>query len=88
MFAGQDKLKLVVPCNFSTRAHKDLVEEYAAYRILNLLTAASYRVRLLHALFSDPDDPELAQRGARYSFVIESTESLEARLDKEEAALA
>ena len=87
VFAGQDKLKLVVPCNFSTRAHKDLVEEYAAYRILNLLTDASYRVRMLHAQFSDPDDAELEQRGPRHAFLIESTDALEVRLDKEEAHL-
>lgn len=87
VFAGQDKLKLVVPCNFSTRAHKDLVEEYAAYRILNLLTDASYRVRLLHTLFLDPEEAELEQRGARYSFLIESTGSLESRLGSDEADL-
>ena len=87
VFAGQDKLKLVVPCNFSTRAHKDLVEEYAAYRIFNLLTEASYQVRLLNAQFIDPDDSEIEQRGKRHAFLIESTDALADRLDGEEAAL-
>lgn len=85
VFAGQDKLKMVVPCNFSTRANKDLVEEYAAYRIFNLLTEASYRVRLLHAQFRDPGDDGLEQAGKRYAFVIESTEAIAERLDGEEA---
>ena len=88
VFAGQDKLKLVVPCSMSTRSEKDLVEEYAAYRIFNLLSDASYRVRLLHAQFSDPDDKELEERGRRYAFLIESTEALAERLNGEEADLA
>ena len=85
VFATQDKLKLVVPCNWSGRAHKDLVEEYAAYRIFNLLSDASYRVRLLHALFIDPDDRSLEDKGPRYAFVLEATEALAERFDGEEA---
>jgi hypothetical protein len=53
LFEGQDKLKLVVPCYTSERAEKNLVEEYVVYRIFNLLTPASYRVRLLRMTFID-----------------------------------
>ena len=88
VFATQDKLKLVVPCNWATRAHKDLVEEYAAYRIFNLLSDASYRVRLLRGLFLDPDDKSLEEKGPRYAFLLEATEAMAERLDGEEAELA
>lgn len=82
LFAGQDKLKLVVPCHDSERAEKNLVEEYAAYRMFNLLTPASYRVRMLHMTFTDPergDDTRL------HSFVLESSEQLAARLGGRES---
>ena len=88
VFATQDKLKLVVPCNWSTRAHKDLVEEYAAYRIFNLLSDASYRVRLLHTLFIDPDDKDLEEKGPRYAFLLEATGTMAERFDGEEAEIA
>ena len=87
VFATQNKLKLVVPCNFSTRAHKDLVEEYAAYRIFNLLSDTSYRVRLLEALFVDPDDRELEREGPRFAFVLEHKDTLADRFDGEESEL-
>lgn len=47
-FAGQDELKLVTHCINSTAGEKNLLEEYLAYRIFNLLSDYSYRVRLLH----------------------------------------
>ena len=86
VFAGQNKLKLVVPCSLSTRAEKDLLEEYAAYRIFNILSDASYRVRLMHILFSDPDDGSPAGQ-RHYAFVIEPTKKLVERLHGVESEL-
>ncbi len=84
LFAGQDKLKLVVPCRTSERAEKDLVEEYAVYRIFNLLTPASYRVRLVRVTFEDT-----AGDGVRmHSFLLEPDEQLAARLGGETPDLA
>ena len=86
LFDGQDKLKLVVPCHTSERAEKDLVEEYAVYRMFNLLTPASYRARLLRMTFID------AARGGEetslHAFLLESERELAERLDGEEAQLA
>jgi len=79
-FAGQDKLKLVVPCHLSRRDEKNLLEEYAAYRIFNLLSAASYRVRLLHITYNDDDALAADQAGPWYAFVIETDEQLASRL--------
>ncbi len=80
-FAGQDVLKLVTHCVSSSTGEKNLLEEYVAYRIFNLLSDFSYRVRLLRMHYVDTDDR--IDRGARnrYAFVIESTDQLAARLD-------
>jgi len=48
LFHKQDKLKLVTHCRNSPRRYQQtVVSEYLAYRIFNLLTDTSYRVRLL-----------------------------------------
>ena len=78
-FAGQEKLKLVTHCRNSDRGDADVMEEYAAYRIFNLLTPVSLRVRPLHVTYTDTDG-ELDKRARqRYGFVIESVPELAAR---------
>ena len=48
VFEGQNRLKLVTPCNDSRAEYQRYVfDEYLAYKVLNLLTPASYRVRLV-----------------------------------------
>ena len=85
VFAGQDKLKLVVPCHTSASAEKNLIEEYAVYRLLNLLTPASYRVRLLRVTFTDT---VRNGEGARlHAFLLEPKELLAERLGGREADL-
>ena len=85
LFEGQNKLKLVVPCHTSDRAEKDLIEEYAVYRIFNLLTPASYRVRLLRITFRDAgrDDDDIRM----HAFLIEPAEQLAERLGGQESEL-
>ena len=86
LFEGQNKLKLVVPCHTSERAEKDLVEEYAVYRIFNLLTPASYRVRLLRMTFVDTggggDDERM------HVFLLEPSAKMAERLGGREAESA
>ena len=85
VFAEQDKLKLVVPCHTSERAEKNLIEEYAVYRLFNLLTPASYRVRLLRMTFTDTArDGESTHL---HAFLLEPEEQLAARLDGEASEL-
>ncbi len=71
LFEGQNKLKLVLPCENNKRAAKDVLEEYAAYRIFNLLSEWSYRVRLLRIRLVDS-----GRRGKTvlegYAFLLES----------------
>lgn len=81
LFAGQDKLKLVVPCHTSERAEKNLLEEYAIYRMFNLLTPAGYRVRLLRTTFEDTAADGEAE--TVHTFLLEPEAQLAARLGGE-----
>jgi len=83
-FAGQDKLKLVLPCRDSDGAEADILEEYAAYRIFNLLSAVSFRVRLARMRFVDTERPASGPMMERYSFLIEPDEELGARAGLQE----
>lgn len=82
LFSGQEKLKLVTHC----RSHKDfesnVLEEYAAYRLFNLLTDVSYRTRLVRIRYTDTADPGLEPL-VRFGFLIESDTALAARLGGE-----
>ncbi|MEJ2257310.1 MAG: hypothetical protein P8X98_09930 [Woeseiaceae bacterium] len=57
LFANSDKLKLVTHCrNGSKKYAQSVYKEYLAYRILNLLTDFSFRVRLLNVRYVDASD--------------------------------
>jgi len=86
LFADQDKLKLVVPCRASERSEKNLIEEYAVYRIFNLLTPASYRVRLMQMTFTDSGGAKGNER--LHTFALEPSGQLAARLDGRESELS
>ena len=83
VFAEQDKLKLVVPCHTSERAEKNLIEEYAVYRLFNLLTPASYRVRLLRLTFTDTSREDDSTR--LHAFLLEPGQRLAERLGGQES---
>ena len=86
LFAEQDKLKLVVPCHTSERAEKNLIEEFAIYRMFNLLTPASYRVRLVRMTFEDTTRDGESVR--IHTFLLEPDEQLAARLGGQESDLS
>lgn len=62
LFAGQDKLKLVTHCRNSPSFQQYLLLEVAAYRMYNLLTPHSFRVRLAEIDYRDPGGRELMTR--------------------------
>ena len=78
LFEGQDKLKMVSVCGLRQSYWEQYVlREYLAYRIFNLLTDLSYRVRLARVTYVDTsgrDDPL-----TRYAYVIEDEEAMAAR---------
>jgi len=80
LFHKQDKLKLVTHCINKREFYRQAVmREYLAYRVLNVVTDFSFRVRLLRMsyVFSDDEDKE----EVTYAFLIESKERLAKRLD-------
>ncbi len=80
VFAGQNKLKLVTHCNSNREYEQNVLEEYAAYRILNILTDASFRVRLLKVTYLDSDRVQ-RRPPTRWAFAIENVDALAARLN-------
>jgi hypothetical protein len=80
-FLGQAKLKLVTHCrNDKEHFENNLLDEYSAYRIFNLISDASYRVRLLRITYHDTDERHKDLDRPYYGFIIESDEELAARL--------
>lgn len=53
VFDGQSKLKLVAHCNENQTSDQLVLLEYLAYRLYNLMTPRSFRVRLAQATYVD-----------------------------------
>ncbi len=80
IFSGESKLKLVTHCRDSKAAQLDTLQEYAAYRIFNLISNFSYKVRLLHITYTDTDGRLNEDEFDRYGFLIESESGLADRI--------
>ena len=80
VFADQDNLKLVTYCRSKDVAETDTLQEFAAYRIFNLISDAGYRVRLLRITYRDTDERRKDEVLARYGFLIESQAELADRI--------
>lgn len=88
LFANADKLKLVTHCRNRSNAYAQaLYKEYLAYRIFNLLTDWSFRVRLLEVRYVEESDGE--EIASAPAFLIEDEDQLARRigmsLDKSKA---
>jgi hypothetical protein len=78
VFEGQDRLKLVTPCNDGRDDYQRYIfNEYLAYRAFNVISDVSNRVRLLEITYEDING-EYDTR-TKYAFVIESDEAMAAR---------
>ena len=78
LFEGQDKLKLVTPCNDGRNDYQNYVfDEYLAYRVLNILTPASFRVRLVEITYEDIEGDYDTR--TKYGFLIEDEDAMAAR---------
>ena len=78
IFYGQDKVKLVTHCRDRDDYEQNVLEEYLAYRIYNLLTDISFRVRPARITYVDSrgeDDPV-----TRMAFLIEDEDAMADRL--------
>jgi hypothetical protein len=77
VFEGQNRLKLVTPCQDNRDDYQRYIyDEYLAYRVLNLLTPYSLRVRLVEITYEGvAGDYDRTKIG----FLIESDEQMAAR---------
>jgi hypothetical protein len=82
LFAGSNKLKLVTHCrDKSSKYEQALLREYLAYRIFNLMTDASFRVRLLRVKYVDTSKKNREQQ--TFAFLIEHDKQLAKRIGLE-----
>ena len=83
LFAGQRQLKLVTHCQGQSSFQKYVLLEYAAYRLYNQLTPASFRARLATIDYVDDDNRPVT---TRLGFFIEEIEDSAARNGMRRAA--
>ncbi len=74
VFEGQDKLKLVMPC----KGDKYVVREYYAYKISNILTPQSFKVRLVKIDFEDSSN-KIKVKEPLFAFLIEDEDQMAER---------
>ncbi len=78
LFEGQNRLKLVTHCQDGRTEYEQFVlQEYLIYRIYELLTPISFRVRLASITYVDEDGKRKPL--TRYGFFIEPDEAMAAR---------
>jgi hypothetical protein len=78
LFKKQDKLKLVAPCHVGATAQQNVLTEYLAYRIYEVLTDRSFGTRLIRLSYIDSDSKSIAR--TRLVFVIEDDDDVAKRL--------
>jgi len=80
LFQGQRKLKLTTYCRPQPGYDQHIVLEYLAYKLYNLMTPISFRVRAADVTYRrDAGDPGVT----RFGFLIEDVKELAERNDRE-----
>jgi len=77
-----DKIKLVGNCKGGALYDQYLIQEYYTYKMYNLLTPFSYRVRLLRVEYIDTSGKKKPRDN--YAFIIEPTDLMVQRLNSSE----
>lgn len=78
IFRGLDKPKLVNYCRNDDTYEQYIIQELQLYRIYNLLTLASHRVRLARLTYADSASGKV--EAVRFAFFLEEPAALAARL--------
>jgi hypothetical protein len=73
VFEGQDKIKLVTPC----QGDEYIIHEYLVYKLYNLITPKSFKVRLVKVTFQDTVKNKSST--PYYGMLIESEEDMAKR---------
>jgi hypothetical protein len=84
LFAGQKSLKLVTHCRSSESFQQYVLLEYATYRMLNVLSPVSFRVRLASIDYTDESGRPIV---SRYGFFIEDLRDVAKRNGMQQANL-
>jgi hypothetical protein len=78
LFAGQNKLKAVSPCQDGAKSQQHVVLEYLAYRTFEILTDKSFGTRLIRLSYVDSDEKRAPWTDL--TFVIEDDDDMAKRL--------
>ncbi|MEL6251814.1 MAG: hypothetical protein AAFR87_07380 [Bacteroidota bacterium] len=81
-FLGQTTLKLVVPCRNSKVFQQYVYKEYLAYKLFNLISDISFKVRLVELNLTDSQGKRKPMQV--YGFLIEHIDKLADRNDSHE----
>ncbi len=76
-FSKLGALKLVVGCGIKSIDEQNILKEYLVYKIYNLLTDMSFRVRLLHVTYNDTKGK--VKDWSQYAFLMEDMDELAKR---------
>jgi hypothetical protein len=82
LFAHQKRLKLVTHCRREEGYQQHLLLEYSAYRVFNLITPQSYRVRLATVDYAEPSGKVSI---SRWGFLMEDLDDAAKRNSTTEA---
>ena len=86
LFDQQEKLKLITHCNTRKKYYEEyLLKEYLVYRLYNMITEESYRVRLLHITYFDISGRK--EPIVKFGFFLETSGKMAARNGCEELDL-
>lgn len=81
-FGEWNEFKIVLPCKKGKQYKEYILKEYLAYRLFNILTEKSFRVRLLSVHLKDINQRETYESSV--AFLIEHAEEAEDRLGGKE----
>ena len=84
-FRGNKSLKLVTYCQVNTKYEQNYIKEFLTYRIYNLLTDYSFRVRPMIIEYKDSDKDDTI---TRFSFLIEDIDDVAERNGLKELSIA
>lgn len=85
-FRGNGSLKLVTYCNQRSKYEQYYIKEYLAYRIYNLITEFSFRVRPMMVEYRDSESKNYSIK--RFSFLVEDLDDVAKRNELKKLAVA
>lgn len=85
VFQGQGSMKLIVQCRGDDLSEQQLLREYLAYRVFNVITPRSFRARLARVSYQDLAGKSIGQR---YGLLLEDADDVAKRMEGRQVELA